>query len=268
MSNEITIWNKVMSAALKLPGVAVDREKFLRSALKDYCVGSHINAAIANGTAGVVPNKVLDKLATNIIKSHTKKVTILSAAMGVPGGWATLGTVPSDIAQFYYHVFVVAQKLAYVYGYPDMRDENGHFSQGACNLLTVFVGVMTGVAVAAKTLQELGKRLQREFLKRLPEYALSNGVLQVTVRKIAKKVGMEISKNGISEGLGKVIPVVSGLISGALTYRTFKPQAQRLGFVLHNSMLQLPQHSSASPDGMVENVDYQELPPDLPSKQQ
>ncbi|MBR2146746.1 MAG: hypothetical protein IJ925_04880, partial [Muribaculaceae bacterium] len=61
---------------------------------------------------------------------------------------------------------------------------------------------------------------------------------------------------------------VSGLISGALTYRTFKPQAQRLGFVLHNSMLQLPQHSSASQGERVEDIDCQELPPDLPSKQQ
>ena len=128
-------------------------------------------------------------------------------------------------------------------------------------LLTIFVGVMTGVAVAAKALQELGKMLQKQIIKKLPEYALSNGALQIAVRKIAKKVGMELSKNGISEGVGKLIPVVSGFISGALTYRSFKPQAQRLGMSLHNTMLLLPQHSSAS---QVQDIDYQELPPDLP----
>ncbi|MBR5085588.1 MAG: hypothetical protein IKX31_01115 [Muribaculaceae bacterium] len=261
MANEIKVWNKVMSAALKLPGVAVDREKFLRSALKKHCCDSHISAALDKGTAGIVPNKILDKIAADCIKSHTKKVTILSAAMGVPGGWATLGTIPTDIAQFYYHVFVVAQKLAYIYGYPDMRDEKGNLSEGATNLLTIFVGVMTGVAVAAKALQELGKMLQKQIIKKLPEYALSNGALQIAVRKIAKKVGMELSKNGISEGVGKLIPVVSGFISGALTYRSFKPQAQRLGMSLHNTMLLLPQRSSAS---QVQDIDYQELPPDLP----
>lgn len=265
MANEIKVWNKVMSAALKLPGVAVDREKFLRSALKKYCCDSQVQTAIDRGTAGFVPNKLLDKIAASVIKSHTKKVTILSAAMGVPGGWATLGTIPTDIAQFYYHVFVVAQKLAYIYGYPDMRDEKGNLSEGATNLLTVFVGVMTGVAIAAKTLQELGKKLQQEFMKKLPEYALSNGTLQIAVRKIAKKVGMELSKNGISEGIGKVIPIVSGLISGALTYRSFKPQAQRLGMTLHNTMLLLPQHSSAIQEEKIEEIDYQEVPPDLPN---
>lgn len=200
MATENTIWSKIMSSALKLPGVAVDREKFLRSALKGYCLGSHIDAAVERGTAGVVPDVILDKLAANCIKSHTKKVTLLSAAMGMPGGWATLGTIPTDIAQFYYHVFIVGQKLAYIYGFPDMRDENGQLSKSATSLLTLFVGVMTGVAIATKALQELGEVLKRQMIKKLPEYALSNGALQITVRKIAKKIGLEISKSSVGKG--------------------------------------------------------------------
>lgn len=257
MVGENSVWNKIMSAALKLPGVAVDREKFLRGALKDYCHDGNIDAAIKRGTAGVVPDIILDKLAADCIKSHTKKVTLLSAAMGMPGGWAALGTVPTDIAQFYYHVFVVGQKLCYIYGFPDMRDENGHLSKSATNLLTLFVGVMTGVAIATKALQELGEILKRQVIKKLPEYALSNGALQIAVRKIAKKIGMEISKSSISEGMMKVVPIVSGAISGVLTHKTFKPQAKRLSMNLRRTML-LPQHSSAVP---TVDVDCEELPP-------
>ena len=262
MAGESTIWNKIMSSALKLPGVAVDREKFLRSTLKDYCQESHINAAVERGTAGVVPDIILDKLAADCIKSHAKKVTLLSAAMGMPGGWATLGTVPTDIAQFYYHVFVVGQKLAYIYGFPDMRDESGHLSKNATQLLTLFVGVMTGVAIATKALQELGEVLKRQIIKKLPEYALSNSALQIAVRKIAKKIGMEISKSSVTEGMMKVVPILSGAISGVLTYKTFKPQAKRLSMNLRRTML-LPQHSSA---GKTVEVNYQELPPPLPAE--
>lgn len=262
MATENTIWSKIMSSALKLPGVAVDREKFLRSALKGYCLGSHIDAAVERGTAGVVPDVILDKLAANCIKSHTKKVTLLSAAMGMPGGWATLGTIPTDIAQFYYHVFIVGQKLAYIYGFPDMRDENGQLSKSATSLLTLFVGVMTGVAIATKALQELGEVLKRQVIKKLPEYALSNGALQITVRKIAKKIGLEISKSSVGEGMVKLMPIVSGAISGVLTYKTFKPQVKRLSMNLRRTML-LPQYSSAS---KTVDVDYQELPPPLPAE--
>lgn len=34
MSNEVTIWNKVMGAALSMPGVKVDRDDFLKKELK------------------------------------------------------------------------------------------------------------------------------------------------------------------------------------------------------------------------------------------
>lgn len=264
MARHSEIWNKVMSSALKLPGVAVDREKFLRDELKEYCCGSHINDAVNRGTAGVIPSKILDKIAAETIKSHTKKVTLLSAAMSVPGGWAAMGTIPSDIAQFYYHVFVVAQKLAYIYGFPDMRDSKGRLTEGATNLLTIFVGVMTGVAVATKVLQELGQQLQKQVIKKLPEYAMSNGVLNLAVKKVAKMVGMNITKSSVSEGVSKAMPIVSGLLAGVLTYKSFRPQAKRLSYNLRKSMILLPQHAASAPTTI--DVDYQELPPDLPNK--
>jgi hypothetical protein len=189
---------------------------------------------------------------------------LLSAAMAVPGGWAALGTVPTDIAQFYYHVFVVAQKLAYTYGFPDMRDENGRLSQSATNLLTIFVGVMTGVAVATKALQELGEVLKKQAIKKLPEYALSNGVLNAAVKKVSKMIGKELSRTGFAEGVSKLMPIISGVVAGALTYKSFKPQARRLSLNLRRTMLLLPQHSSASHP--VVDVDYEELPPALPPK--
>lgn len=36
MANEVTVWNKVMSSALAIPGVQVDRKTFLRSELRQY----------------------------------------------------------------------------------------------------------------------------------------------------------------------------------------------------------------------------------------
>lgn len=261
MSKEVTAWNKVVSATLKLPGVTVDRKQFLSGELKKYLPDDVADAVIEKGVVGLVPEKILDKIAADNIKSHTKKVTLFSTAMGIPGGWAALGTVPTDIAQFYYHVLVLSQKLAYVYGYPDLLDENGHLSKSAVNLLTIFVGVMTGVGVAVKALQELGEVLQKQLIKKLPEMALTKGVLYPAVRKVAEVVGLSLTKGTFSKGLTKAVPLIGGVISGALTYSSFKPQARRLGVHLRSTML-LPQHSSAS---KTVDVDYEELPPKLPA---
>lgn len=246
MSKDVTLWNKVVSAALRLPGVAVDRDKYLRDELGKYFPDEVVEYVIERGTPGVIPVPFLDKLATQCIKSHTKKATLLSTAMGIPGGLAAIGTVPGDLAQFYFHVLVMAQKLAYLYGYPNLLNEEGHLSKEAVHVLTIFVGVMTGVGVAAKALQELGEMLQKQILKKLPEYALNSGVLYPVVRKIAAMIGASITKGSVSKGITKAVPLLSGVISGALTYRTFKPQAQRLSRHLRNNML-LPPHVSTPP---------------------
>lgn len=261
MANEHNAWNKVVTAALKMPAVTVDREKFLKNELGKIFPNSQVQAAIEKGTVGIIPDNTLDQIAARCIKSHTRKVTLFSTAMGIPGGWAALGTVPTDIAQFYYHVLVLAQKLAYVYGYPTLLDQDGKMSKSAVNLLTIFVGVMTGVGVAVKALQELGEILQKQIVKRLPEMALSNGVLYPAVRQVAKFIGSSLTQEQVAKGVSKAIPLVSGMISGALTYKTFKPQAKRLGAALHCTML-LPQHSSAHTPTI--DVDCEELPPELP----
>lgn len=261
MAKESNVWNKVMSTALKMPGVAVDREKFLRGELQKYYNDEQIKNIIKQGTPGVVPDKLLDHIAAGCIKSHTRKVTLFSTAMGMPGGWAALGTVPTDIAQFYYHVLVLSQKLAYVYGFPTLLDENGRLNKGGTHVLTIFVGVMTGVGIAVKALQELGEILQKQIMKRIPEVVLTNGVLSSAVRQIAKFIGLNITEGNLSKGISKAMPILGGMISGALTYKTFKPQAKRLCASLHSTML-LHQHSSAHTPTL--DVDYEELPPELP----
>ena len=65
---------------------------------------------------------------------------------------------------------MLGQKLAYIYGFPTLLNERGKLTESAVNLLTIFVGVMTGVGIAVKTLQELGEILQKQIIKKLPEY--------------------------------------------------------------------------------------------------
>ena len=51
-------------------------------------------------------------------------MTALSAIAGIPGGFALLATVPADTAQYLGHMLRVAQKLAYLYRWPDLFEED------------------------------------------------------------------------------------------------------------------------------------------------
>lgn len=237
MEKGIELWKKVLTTAMQLPGVKVNRDSFLKKELTIYCTDIQLAELLEKGTVGVIPIEILDKIASESISYHVKLVTASSTALGIPGGFTMLGTIPGDLAQYYYHVFVLAQKLSYIYGYPDLCDENGNFTEDAAEMLTIFVGVMGGVAAANKVIQEIAEQVQKEVLRRLPRYALTKGVLYPLIKQIAKWVGINLTKQSFSRGVSKLVPIIGGIVSGGLTYVTFKPQSKKLKEQLRGKML-------------------------------
>lgn len=236
MSSEVTIWNKVMGAALSMPGVKVDRDDFLKKELKNYCSPEQLNLAISNRPINGVSKEIIDRIANACINSHTTKVTTISAVAGIPGGFAMVGTIPADMTQYYWHVFVLAQKLAYLYGFPDLRDENGNLTDTASDMLTLFVGVMMGASAANQAIKGLAKEFAKQVVKRLPQKALTKTMYYPIIKQIAKWIGVKLTKDTFAKGLGKVIPILGGVISGGLTLATFRPSAKRLQHKLQEEM--------------------------------
>ena len=236
MANEIQVWDKVMSAALSLPGVKVNREEFLKEKLSLYCNEKQLQTALSKSPVKVFSRTQIDKIADSVISSHVIKVTAISAAAGIPGGLAMAATIPGDIAQYYYHVFNLSQKLAYLYGYPDLLDENGKVTDATTNLLTVFAGVMMGAAVANNAIREISKQLADTAIKKLPQQALTKGAIYPLVKKVASWIGVKLTKESFAKGVGRFIPVLGGIISGGLTLATFRPGAKRLQKTLQGEM--------------------------------
>lgn len=236
MSSEVTIWNKVMGAALSMPGVKVDRDDFLKKELKNYCSPEQLNLAISSRPINGVSKEIIDRIANACINSHTTKVTTISAVAGIPGGFAMAGTIPADMAQYYWHVFVLAQKLAYLYGFPDLRDENGNLTDTASDMLTLFVGVMMGASAANQAIKGLAKEFAKQVVKRLPQKALTKTMYYPIIKQIAKWIGVKLTKDTFAKGLVKVIPILGGVISGGLTLATFRPSAKRLQHKLQEEM--------------------------------
>jgi len=236
MANEIQVWNKVLSAALSMPGVKVNRREFITDKLGLYCNDQQLQTALTESPVAVLSRTQIDKIADSVITSHVMKVTAISTIAGIPGGLAMAATVPTDIAQYYYHVFNLSQKLAYLYGYPNLLDENGNVTDATINLLTVFTGVMMGAAVANNAIREISKQLAETALKRLPQQALTKGFIYPLVKKVASWIGVSLTKKSFASGVAKAIPVLGGVLSGGLTLATFRPSAKRLQGTLQGEM--------------------------------
>ena len=89
-----TKFEQVLHASAQMPGVRIDRDKFLRSELKRYCPVDQVDLAVATTPAEAgVPIDVVSKIANSVIKNETTRVTTISAVAGIPGGFAAAGTV-------------------------------------------------------------------------------------------------------------------------------------------------------------------------------
>ena len=228
MAKEPITWNRVLGVVLSMPGVKVDREAFLRKELKPYCSPAKLNMLGSVRPYTITSEYIIDKVASSCIKRHTALATTASAIAGLPGGLAMAATIPGDITQYYYHVVVLSQKLAYLYGFPDFCDENGDLSEGASDLLTIFLGSMMGARVADQGISELAKEVAKETVGRLQRLAITKSAVYPVTAKVAQMIGLKLTKEGMAKTVGKLIPIAGGLFSGSLTLFTFRPGALRL----------------------------------------
>ena len=214
-----------MEGSLNLPGVKINRNDYLKDVFKAYGDESLL---INQRPIDVFNEDIVDKVAKASINSHLLTVSGTSAVAGIPGGFAMIGTIPADMVQYYYHVLVVAQKLGYIYGWPNLLDEKQQFSEASRNVITLFVGVMMGAQAANKAVSEVGIQLSKEIAKRLPQQALTKTAYYPIFKEVGKWISLKVTKESFAKGASKTIPLLGGVLSGGLTYFTFKPMAVKL----------------------------------------
>ena len=166
-------------------------------------------------------------MADSVIKSHVVQAAALSFVAGLPGGVFMAATIPADVTQFGWHAIVSAQKLAYLYGWPDLLEE-GELDEETELRMVLFIGAMLGAAEANRLLAEIAKRFSREVGRRLPKYALTKTGYYPLMKTVLRWVGIKLTKQSFARGVAKVIPFVSGFVSAGMAAYTLRPMAGRL----------------------------------------
>ena len=223
-------FEKILRSAIELPGIKINRADFLRKELSKYFDEDVVVKAIETNPAQAgLSVKNLERIAKACINYETAKVTALSAAAGLPGGWAMAATIPADIAQLFGHVIRVLQKLIYLYGWQEMfREDCDGLDDETSNQLTLFIGVMFGVNAANAALTKIAQAAAVQTEKTLLRTALTHGTIYPLVKKIAKQLGFQMTKPIFAKGVGKIIPIVGAVASGVITFAFFRPMAKRL----------------------------------------
>ena len=229
----------IIILGLRIPGVHIDREDFLRKQfMKNYSNDVIQDAVKFNPAHAGITVEEIDNIADQVIQYERNCVSGISLALGAPGGAAIFATLPTDIAQYYGYMLRAIQKLLYLYGFPEINVENGvNIDDETMNLITLCLGVMYGVEGSVASIKVLSNALGKGVEKKLLQKALTKGTFYPIVKKISRWFGVYMTKQVFAGFFRKAIPVVGGVVGGGITYLSFKPCCDNLKKSLQDTTL-------------------------------
>ena len=220
-----------LAKVVRVPGVRINREEFLRQELRKLHMGDDAIARAIDSNpllAGVALTQI-DKLAEDAISYETNKSAAISFVAGIPGGFAMLGTIPADLMQYYLHALRIMQKLAYLYGWSELIPDDRDTDDDTIGVLAVFFGVMLGVGGAAQSLTAFARVAAKTAYQ---NHATKRALMSITwypvVKHSLRLIGINITKSTAAKGFSKLVPVIGGFVSSGLTFMALQSQSALL----------------------------------------
>lgn len=235
----------VIIKGLKTPGIKINRAEFLAKTLKKRFPQETIDAAIAESPMRAnIAQSEINKMANEAINFERTCVSGISAALSAPGGVAMVATVPADLMQYYAYLLRMAQKLLYLYGFPqiDTEETGEKFDDGTMNTLILCFGVMYGVAGANKALLTVAKALGAGLSKKFMQTAVTKGTIYPVLKAILKCFNVKLTKQLASKAINHSLPVIGGVIGGGITFFSFKSCGDKLKKTLCDTYLSNPDY--------------------------
>ncbi|MDV7197438.1 hypothetical protein R4172_07675 [Rhodococcus kroppenstedtii] len=224
---------QTIGAVAKLPVVHVDREAFLR---KHFADSPHLEVVLAEGPQAVYTIESLRKKCDALIKNSAAKTSMVSFASGLPGNPVVMVAAGgADLVQYFGFAINLAQQIAYMFGEEDLFDGN-ELSEAAQIRVIAYLGAMFGAAGASALVANTSKVAGANIGKKVAAQALTKTTWYPLVKKVGAVVGQKITKKTVEKTITKAVPVVGGVMSGGLTYATFRPMGRRLADTLARNL--------------------------------
>lgn len=243
----------VITAAIKIPGVKVNRKRFLSESFSNENVD--INEIIELGPIEAnCSREMISRIANKLIVNRTSQSSIASFVAGIPGGIAMAATIPADLLQFFGMSLRLAQEISYLYGCPDLWQDGAVDNERVKNQLILYTGVMFGAAGAVSGVRFLSSQMAKQVVKKLPQKALTKTFWYPIVKQIGKFIGVKVTKMTVANGIGKAVPVIGGLISGGINFASMLPMGKKLAATLDKASFDYTQEEALSDYEIIMNA--------------
>ncbi len=221
----------IINKAAEAPFVRVDRDEFLKA---QFSKSPYLDTILRDGPTAVYKLDALREKADEIISSTTTKTSLASFASGLPSNPAMMiGAGGLDLVQYFGFAINMSQKIAYLFGEDNLFDgQTEEYSDRAKIRIIGYLGAMYGASGAAVIVNRTSVMAGKTLGAKVASQALTKTAWYPLVKKVGSMIGYKITKQTVAKTINKAVPVIGGVISGGLTYVTFKPLGHRLADTL------------------------------------
>lgn len=214
-----SMWDNVLLTGLRLPFAVVDRDSYLKRVFKrhfDDC--SPIN---------VLPKQDVKKASNKAIIYHCIFVSALSFLLAIPQtGWPMYTACVVDFLQFQIVVFILTQKLVFMYGNPKTEEHVDTKVEGDV-LITLGNEAKHDQIVKRAVTSLLGMAVST-FIKRMAQKLIVRVFLLNVFKQFSRILGLTISKEAFDAGLDIAVAITCAIICAIVSYLLFYPMMKRL----------------------------------------
>lgn len=237
----------VIGKATALPMVRVDRTTFLTAKFKNH---PELDRILVEGTTSVLSIDEIRTHALKVVSANTKKTSGIAFMAGLPS--SPLAMIPAgmgDTVQYFGYAIRMAQEIAYLYGDIDIFTNGNELSEEGQNRLIMYLGTMFGVSGAASLVKKnLVPHLSTHLAKKVVSKPLTKTTWYPLLKRVAAALGYKITKQALGKTITKSVPVIGGVVSGGLTWATFKPLGNRLIEVFEDQLRTSENETTAEPE--------------------
>lgn len=221
-------FDKVQAQAFKLPFVRIDKAQYLTKTLKGHCTEKELEQAISTSPVDVLGLEEVRKLSKKCIWKHAIATSLFSAIAVAPSNtylqWALL---VCDLIQFQIMVYIVAQKLMYLYGHK-LKEGDKEGSTKAAVVIATVSAIMIGTHRISQTMKSAVGATARRAVLQISARAGNRIIAVKFVQQTLKWCGIEVTKNTLMISLEFFVNALCISISGLVSFWLIYPMCKRL----------------------------------------
>ncbi|MCQ2219492.1 MAG: hypothetical protein MJZ33_13590 [Paludibacteraceae bacterium] len=236
----LSLYDSIMKATLRLPFARLERDEYLRSVLK-HLPQDEIESSITTSPSDVMEAEKLSDLAKKEANKNIWFATLTSFVTALPTNWLMWPAIVIDLVLFQIQVFLISQKLLYLYGEKDLALSNLERKEKANRLMLIVSTIMIGKQKLSRAAKTATGMLVKQLIERYGTRLLSKFIIFNTLRQIAKWMGISFTKAMLLDSINLLIPITCAAISALVSYLLIAPMAKKLHKHLKEDL-----HSTAS----------------------